>query len=601
MQQKDIHNIIRDAEHNLIHNSTKLGKYVSYSHLDTVEKINAYSNSKHTSGDTDSLGREKPFFNIVTAAENIWYRATDLDRKNIKFIPTNESSVILAFVANVLLQKWMDKAKFGQFLNKWGRILARYGSAITKFVEQNGELKATVTAWNRAIVDPVDFEALPKIEKFYLTPAQLLKKKEYDQKVVEDLIKDVRESRETMEGTDTDFLDEFIELYEVHGELPNALLLDKEPASDDPSWDKYTQKMFVVTFTQTKDGDYKDYNLFSGRESKEPNMLTHLIEEDGRTLSIGSIETLFDSQWMHNHAMKSTKDILDLASRIMFQTADKRFIGRNVLSNIESGDIMIHEDNKPLTRIANDKPDVTAWQNFSLQWKNLASELTSTPDAIKGNTLPSGTPYSLGAYLGAQANSLFEQMTENKGLHLEDMIRTYIIPHLKKTLKNKDEIVAILDDAGIEEIDSIYIPREAVKRFNKRTAKALLDNVERVVEGGELSPLQPFDLETEAQPIKEELQMQGNKRFFKPDEMDKKTWKDLFSDFQWDNIRVEVTNENSDKQAVMQTLASLYATTAQTDPVAANVILGEIMNQTGVISPLRLRTAKAVPQPAQPA
>ena len=224
MQQKDIHNIIRDAEHNLIHNSTKLGKYVSYSHLDTVEKINAYSNSKHTSGDTDSLGREKPFFNIVTAAENIWYRATDLDRKNIKFIPTNESSVILAFVANVLLQKWMDKAKFGQFLNKWGRILARYGSAITKFVEQNGELKATVTAWNRAIVDPVDFEALPKIEKFYLTPAQLLKKKEYDQKVVEDLIKDVRESRETMERTDTDFLDEFIELYEVHGELPNALL-----------------------------------------------------------------------------------------------------------------------------------------------------------------------------------------------------------------------------------------------------------------------------------------------------------------------------------------------------------------------------------------
>jgi hypothetical protein len=48
------------------------------------------------------------------------------------------------------------------------------------------------------------------------------------------------------------------------------------------------------------------------RERKDPYMITHLIEEDGRTLSIGAVEYLFDAQWMQNHTVKNMKDLLDL-------------------------------------------------------------------------------------------------------------------------------------------------------------------------------------------------------------------------------------------------------------------------------------------------
>lgn len=585
---RTIHEIVREAETNYVDTEITLGKYTRWNMHDTIERIDAYLNSQHTSGDTDSLGREKPFFNIVTAATNIWYRATDIDRKDIRFIPTTQSSVVLAFVANVMLQNWMDKNRFGQFLNSWGRELARYGSAVSKFVEKGDSLIPSVITWNRFIPDPIDFEAIPRIEKLFLTPAQLRKNKMYDQDVVDGLIT-ATTTRETLDGEDKDNQDNFIEVYEVHGEL-DSQLLKKDPDLTILDKDvKYVQQMHAVAFIQsTSDPNvFDDYTLFKGKERIDPYQKDDLIEEDGRTLAIGAPENLFDAQWMQNHTVKNMKDTLDIASKLIFQTADTRYVGRNVLSSIETGDIFVHEPNKPMTRIANDKPDIVAMQNFGTMWRNLGQEITNTPDLTRGITQAQPTTFGLGQILNQNSNSLFEIMTENKGLAIEDMMIKYIIPHLKKQLKNTDEIVGILDDAGVNEIDSIYVPKEAIKRFNKRSVEQILN--------GELPDV--FDQQGEEQAIRQELAPLGNKRFFKPDEIGKKMWNEIMSDFQWDNIKVEVVNENSDKQAIMQTLAGVLQTLASNplllqDP-NARTVFGAILRETGKISPLQITTAQA--------
>lgn len=575
---KSICSIVREAELNYTTGITKQGKYVDWQMNDTIEKIDAYLNSKHTTGDTDSLGREKPFFNIVSAAVNIWYRATDIDRKNIKFIPMTTSSIPLAFVANVMLRNWMNDNRFGQFLNLWGRSLARYGSSISKFVEKDGKLISSIVPWNRIICDPVDFDALPRIEKFYKTPAQL-RKMGYNKDKVDALISAVS-ARKTTAGLPKDNLNEFLEIYEVHGELDTRLLEEKPDERDKDV--KYRQQMHVVSFTQTDVKDaYNDFTLFKGKESKDPYILAHLIEEDGRTLSIGAVEYLFDAQWMQNHTVKNMKDTLDIVSKLIMQTADTRYAGRNVLNAIETGDIFVHEPNMPLTRVANDKPDITALQNFGMMWRGLGQEITATPDALRGITPVSGTPLGTTELLASQASSLFEIMTENKGLHLEDMLKTYVIPHIKNKLKHKDEILAILDDAGIAEIDAMYIPKEAVKRFNSRNKEAIITG----------QPTQPFNPAMEQNAVKQELAGLGNKRSFVPDEIGKAQWDEIFSDFEWKNIRVEITNENSDKQVVLGVLNEVFKTIIglQGRPMSSDekMIFNKILAETAVLSPLQ--------------
>src|SRR5436190_11364842 len=149
---------------------------------------------------------------------------------------------------------------------------------------------------------------------------------------------------------------------------------------------------------------------------------------------------------MINHTVKSNKDQLDLASKLIFQTADASFVGRNALVAIETGDILIHKPNEPLTQINNTSHDVTSSQNFFGMWKALINDVTGTSESMRGETAPSGTPWRQIDALLQENHSLFELMTENKGLHVEDMLREYVIPHIKrKKLNHSKEIMATLE------------------------------------------------------------------------------------------------------------------------------------------------------------
>lgn len=588
-----IHEIIRKAESDYTIGDTQISEHVSFSLKENVEKIDAYLNSKHISGEVDSQGREKPFFNIVTAAVNVWYRATDIDRANIRIKASKSTDHVTAVLANIKSQEWMRREGFGAFLNEWGRSLARYGSSILKFVEQDGRLVPSVVPWNRIIVDPVDFDNNVKIEVLYLTPAQLRKNKAYDQEKVEALIESQKESRETLGGQKKDNKSEYIKVYELHGELEDEYLLDEEDESKEDK-DTYSQQIHVCAFTQLKDGSYNDYTLYKGKEN-DPYMITHLIKEDGRVMAIGAVEHLFEAQWMVNHNEKAIKDQLDLASKLVFQSSDENMQGKNVL-DVENGTILYHAPNQPLTELANSSHDITPLVNAKMEWRNQAMEATSTPDSMRGNTMPSGTAARQVEALQQESHSLFELMTENKGLHIEDMWRRFVIPYLKKQLDTKEEIAATLDDAAIKQIDQMYIPNEAKRRYNRKSAEQLLKYLES---DNKADMPQPFNQQAEESAVAADLKPLGSQRFFKPDDLDEKTWKELFKDLEWD-VEVEVTNEAHDKQATLTTLSTVLRELASMGDVEnARLVLSKVLEETGVFSPLELSTAQVAQPPMQ--
>lgn len=584
--ENDLYEIVRKMEQDDISGNTTISKYVNFSLRETIEKIDAYLNSKHISGDTDSQGREKPFFNIVTGIVNIWYRATDIDRKNIRIRATKSTDVVKSFLATVHLQEWMRKTNFGAFLNEWGRSLVRYGSSVVKFVEKDGELYSEVIPWNRMIVDPVDFENNIKIEILELTPAQLRKREGYDQEQVKNLIETVT-TRKTIDGQNKDNKSDYIKLYEVHGELPLSYITGKD--EDD---DTFVQQMHVISFVESGEnkGEYDNFTLVSGREKKDPYMITHLVKEDGRSLAIGAVEHLFEAQWMMNHSVKSIKDQLDLASKLIFQTSDGSFVGQNALNAIETGDIMIHKINEPLTQVNNGSHDVSSLQSFGDMWMSLRQDITSTPDSLMGNNAPSGTAWRQVEALQQEAHSLFELFTENKGLDIERMLRERIIPHLETKMDTTEEVSATLDSYGIEEIESMYIKSEAIKRSNKKNADELFAQAEN---GTLTQPMQLTNPDEQGMNVKQELQQMGGQRFFKPSDVPSYTWKELFDGFEWD-VEVDITGEESFSKDDLATLSTVFQTIAdpakqavlQTKP--GKFLFNQILLKTNTVSPMQI-------------
>lgn len=585
--KSDICSLVRKTKDNYINGESRLSKYVTFSQYENIEKIDAYLNSKHISGDTDDEGREKPFFNVVTAAVNIWYKATDIDRQNIRIKATKIKYWLMAFIATIHLQDWMKKTRFGAFLNDWGRALAKYGSAPLKFVEVDGELYPSVVPWNRLISDSVDFENNPKIEILYLTESQLKTTPGYKHDVVKNLIEKAETQRKTMGGETKDNTSEFYEAYEVHGMFPLSYVT-KRPEDND----KLTQQMHVISFVETGTDEYEDFGLYSGSEEKDPYMLTHLIKEDGRAQSIGAVEYLFDTQWMQNHTAKLIKDQLDLASLQIWQTADGSFMGMNVLSAMVNGDILVHTPNNPLTQMNNQSHDINSLKTFGEMFYGNGQKLVGVTDAISGNTFPSNTPFSSIELLTQQSMGLFEIMTENKGFHIEDFMRAHVLPNIKKKMDTNEEIAATLSDADIMKFDSIYVPAETIRRANKI-------NAEKIFNEEVATPLDKSAIENT---IKEELSQFGSQRFIKPSDLDEKTWNEFFDDFIWE-AEVEVTNEQTDKKAVLQTLSSaLQAVTRDPsllqDP-QKKFIFSKLLETTGAISTIELSnipTAKPDPQ-----
>lgn len=587
-EQNEVVEFVRKAKEDYITGKTTISKYVDFSQHENIEKVDAYLNSRHTSGLLDSQGREKPFFNIVTAAVNIWYRATSTVRSRIRIKATKQKQTTLAFVATMLIQQWMRKHNFDEFLDRWDLTEARYGSAVLKFVEKGGDLIPSVIPWNRLISDTIDFKNNPKIEILWLTPAQLLKNKAYDQDMVRKLL-DTQESRETMDDQRKDNKSEYIELYEVHGEMPLSYLTGK-----DKDKDEYVQQMHVVTFIVRKEtGKYDDFCLYSGREAKDPYMITTLIEEDGRALGIGAVEHLFESQWMVNHTAKSIKDQLDLSSKLIFQTSDGNLAGQNILTSIENGDLLLHAQGSPITHVDNRANDITSLQNFSTQWQVLAKEITSTPDAIAGNTQPSGTPFRSVAVANQEAHSLFEVMKRNKKRDVTQMMVEYIVPHIKKKMDTSEEIAALLESQDINQLDRMYVPSEANKRDNEQLKKAILNE-----EVG-----YNLDHKVLENNIQEELNQQGNQRFIKPSEIPDVTWKQLLKDLEWD-VEYEIVDKASDDQIIADTLVDLFKTLV--DPNAqmllktpqGKMVFNKILEKTNAISPIEL--AQTPEQTIQP-
>jgi hypothetical protein len=563
--------------------TTQIGKYVSFNLYENNEKIDAYLNSRHISGDKDSKGRDKPFFNIVTSAVNIWYRATDIDRKNIEILTKKSGKTFEAFLLNLLVQDWMRREGFGQFLNDWGRSLVRYGSSVVKFIEKGDRLHCEVIPWNRLVIDTIDFNNGYKIEKLYLTVAQLRQRANYDRDQVESL-ENALKSREDLAGNRKDNMSDYVELYEVHGEMPLSYLTGKE--EDD---DTYVQQMHVVSYVAKSDGTVDDFTLFKGKEARDPYMITHLIKEDGRATGIGAVEHLFQAQWMVNHSILSIKNVVDVTSKVIFQTSDPSFTGKNALTKIESGDIMVYKENNPLTQINNTSNDITALQNFANQWKAIGQEITSTPDSLMGNTAPSGTAWRQIEALQTEAHSLFEIMVENKGFYIEQMMKEYVIPFVKKSLSSKKEVSVILDQNNIERIDTMYIKSEAIRRANDKVVKQMLDNAGKKLEDMQV-PEQP-DIQAEMDTIQQSLSQAGAQRFLKPSEIDEKTWKEVFKDMDEDVI-INVTGESVDIQNTVTTLTTVLKTIATNPAILqdknAKLIFNKILGLTGSVSPLEI-------------
>lgn len=540
---------------------------------DIIRTVEFYTSNQYLSGNKDELGRDKPFYNVCNFRVTTAKTATDLDVKDMKFEPDSLQFSTQTMIINKELYQYLKEINFSKTLNDMGLARPKYGGVLVKRHDnEDGEMEIEVVDWVNVDFDPSDVIGGAIVERFYMQPSEFASKADVWDNVKEtlDLHAKLHKNKPAK-----------VEVLEVSGEFPESF--DTEIENGDET--KYKRMCFYIAVVGAKK------ILLHKEDQKESNFKYLAWEAVGKGLGQGVVEQGFESQWAVNNTMIAMNNAMELSGKVVLASTSKKVSG-NAITDISSGHIFELEPNATLTSL-NLLP--SAFPQFQVNidlWNQQYDRTSSTYNANTGEAPTAGTPYSQTALLNQVANSPFEYQREVWGIFLNEILNDWILPHVKKRILKKHDLVAEYTEDELETID------EDIANFNIRPQFISAVLAEEEVTQESIDLLKQLEKEKLAKSF-------GNKREFSIPAK----WLDVDG-----KITANITGELKNKAAMLQSLDSVFAKLISTynpqtgtfaaleDPILSKVF-GSIVEMAGIqlsFSQLKAKKGSASPMPAEP-
>ena len=576
---KSIYSFIRTQVSDYKTKTVPLASGLDFNQFQTLNRTELYSNSTYETGNTDSKGRDKPFFNINKAPVLVETRATDVDTKDFSIISDSRKHYVQSWLYSVENRIWMRESKFDRFLNTFGRTLVKYGGALAKKIEHKGELKIVTVPWSNLITDQTDIMHGVVIERHNWSPSKL-KKMEGVWSNIDEAIATATQKKVDTNGEEAEIPGNTVEIFEVHGDLPESMYMENGRE------DVYFGQVHIIAgvfnysvsdYDQVIEGGVV---LYKNKEDVKPYKYLARDPVPGRALGVGVVEDLFEAQRWTNDAVIEEKRVMEIAGKVIFQTSDKTVDIDNLAHDLDHGDLLKYKTD-PIRQVNLIPSAVPQYNGIIDKWNAQATKVTSTPESVTGETLPSGTPYRLGLLQNQSGTSIFQYRLEEKGVFLKEMWMDWVFPHLTKKLKKAHTLTTDFDLADLQKIDDAFI--------NFNVNKQIIENLRK---GKATSAAEAAELE---QFLSSTIKQTKNRRFI-----------EIPEGF-YDNVKyrldVLITDESLNKAVYLESLNSLLQLMASNPAIAQDPKLTKIANsimEVSGFSPVEMAEINATPAAGLP-
>lgn len=411
----------------------------SFNQYQTLKRIHLYLNSKFEGGDL-YLGREKLFFNVVVPACEVAAKMLNVDTKDIRLLPQNAKSHFSSYMLEKELKQWLKTSKLANVLNKVAEDGPRYGSVVLEKVKGG----AKVVDLRKLILDPTvgsikDSRFVTTIH--YMTPSELEATgwKDVDLAIERFGNTTGKASYEDMSGTVTQITSTpYIKVFKRYGEVPLWWVDDsKKPGTKEG--DKLVKALYIVCgadmlFKNSKGEPTIEAGivLFKSRWNKEwPFKDFHFTKILGRWMGLGIVESLFDTQTRINELKNQKRVSMEISTIHLFQTPDKQIV-RNVLSDLESGDVLMSPNG--IEPIANEERNLSAFDGEEASYIQQSQRLSFAYPAMVGDTGAASTTATATINAQQQGASTFGFKKENYTNMLRDFFNDLVLPELMTDL-----------------------------------------------------------------------------------------------------------------------------------------------------------------------
>lgn len=440
-----------------VRNAKKQDSGYQFNQRDVLNKIDLYTNDTFVSGQEDNQGRRKLFLNIISFRVDVATKQTDLDVKDFLFIPEDNGSVWGSYIMGREFKDWAMDNDFSDLINDLNEDRNKYGTAVLKDTSDGLE-RICVTK----LINEQQAESLETAD-YVIEPHEM----DYDE---------LREFPDwDLSGLNIEFGQE-VKIYERYGKVPRSFFLKQKNRADEIEEEDYIRgvdTMAIIAEDSTDKG--KDGRLlFIEKVNERPYMETHFEKVEGRWLGKGVAEKQFENQMAANMTANMQRRSLDFSSKKIFQTTDSN-IADNLLTRVQDGQVLELEDGE-IAQVNTSSQSLPDFQQHQQTWKQNSDKKAFTFEAATGESMPSGTPFRLGAILSKSVNSHFNRKREELGNFFRNVTRDFILPTFKKDKRKKHTMTFFAGEAGVSKLAQEIAEQEAQKRIKEELLKGnLLD------------------------------------------------------------------------------------------------------------------------------
>ncbi len=429
-----------------------------------VKRIYNLANKIYPSGNIDSQGNLKYWYDVITPRINDETKNIDFDTKDISLYSEIGNDQTRTFLANCLLREWMRETKQGVSLNEDIEECTGWGNALWKKTK-GGKVKLDFIDTYVINQKAKTVEDTPVIERHCLTQAQLREKRgTYDDDALSGVIEtrsgksygDVNDDRVSNENDVPVY-----ELFERNGEV---CLRDLNDAREKMGLNVIRKETDAETYVLAKvvvslcgggkQGDESPV-LYAEeiKDMKDVYKEYHRGRYNGRWFREGFYEMLADIQIRANELGNEIARALEFGGKQIFSSSDPMAY-KNVLTDMLRGDIIQAKD---LKRVDMTVPEIAHYiSEWNLLMQN-ADRITGSNDVTSGEEMPAGTPFRLGAMLNANANKMYGFVREKLALSFKGIYQDWVLPDLLREFKSKDVVRITGDRDYLDEYHRIIV------------------------------------------------------------------------------------------------------------------------------------------------
>lgn len=443
-----------------------------FSQYQLIRAINFARRSKYLDDNArDDIIGDFPYDNISKYRIRLEARSTDFDFKHIEVEPVDESDEarVSALVATKALHKKMRHIKFGKFLNKYADIRPEYGGFIAKKTKDG----VHYVPWENVITDMSDILGGIIIERHYMRPAELKKTNwdNVDEAIMTATEKSKNKDLKSASDNKAETMARFIEVFEIHGELPRAYLLEaqgKEWKEEDE--DEYVLcSIILAPFGMDEDEDTTGVVLKAVEIEEKDYPYKYDVRHPmtGRGIGEGIPEELSEHQRWHNFYKTETARAIAIGGKVVFVTDDGEVVDSIYDEGIEHGTILKVGDGKTFQQASTLPNAIPSYQSEITMWSESADKNSSSFDAVIGEEAKSGTPFRAQFMQNIAGTSQFEREREDMGFFINEIVEDWILEDALKEAAKENKIYDTFTKEELQLVDKTIIERNLTDRVVK--------------------------------------------------------------------------------------------------------------------------------------